>query len=150
MKKTAGFTLIEVLIVVSIVAILAAIAIPAYQDSITKGRRTDAASALQGLAQAMERFYTERGTYVGAAGTGGVPSIFPSKSPIDGSATYYTLTISAAAANSYTLTATATGAQAGNGNLTLSSTGARTWDRNNDGAISTTTGSSENCWETSC
>lgn len=146
MKKAAGFTLIEIMIVVAIVAILAAIALPAYQDSITKGRRTDAASALQGLAQAMERYYTEKGTYVGAAGTGGVPTIFPSKSPIDGSATYYNLTISAATANTYTLSATATGAQAGDGNLTLSSTGARTWDKDNNGSISST----ESCWETSC
>lgn len=146
MKKNTGFTLIEIMIVVAIVAILAAIALPAYQDSITKGRRTDAASALQGLAQAMERYYTEKGTYVGAAGTGGVPTIFPSKSPIDGSATYYNLTISAATANTYTLSATATGAQAGDGNLTLSSTGARTWDKDNNGSISAT----ENCWEISC
>lgn len=149
MKKIRGFTLIEMMVVVAIVAILAAIALPAYQNNMKKARRTDATSALQGLAQAMERWYTEKGTYKAAAAAGadtGAPTIFSTKSPIDGSDTYYNLTISAAAVNTYTLTATPSGSQAGDGILTLSSTGARGWDRNNNGTVEAT----ENCWESSC
>lgn len=149
MKKIRGFTLIEMMVVVAIVAILAAIALPAYQNNMKKARRTDATSALQGLAQAMERWYTEKGTYKGAATAGadtGAPTIFATKSPIDGAETYYTLTISASDINTYTLTATPSGAQVGDGILTLSSTGARGWDRNNDGSVTAT----ENCWESSC
>lgn len=149
MRKVSGFTLVEVLIVIAIVSILAAIALPAYQDSVTKGRRADAMAALQGLAQAMERHYMTNGSYEGAAAGGsdtGAPTIFSTKSPIDGSATYYNLDINQANASTYTLRAVPTNAQAGDGNITLSNTGARTWDKNNDSTV----GATENCWETSC
>lgn len=148
MQKQKGFTLIEVIIVVAIVGILAAIALPSYQNSVTKGRRVDAMAALQGLAQAMERHYMTTGAYTGAAfggGNNGAPTIFSTKSPIDGSQTFYDLTI-ATAATTYTLTADPTNGQEGDGNITLTQTGARAWDQDNDGAYAAT----EDCWETSC
>ena len=149
MRKQQGFTLVEVLIVVSIVAILAAIAVPSYQNSVAKGRRTDAMAALQGLAQAMERHYMTTGGYTAAA-TGsadtGAPTIFSTKSPIDGSQTFYNLTISIGTATAYTLTADPTNGQEGDGNITLTHTGARAWDKDDDGAYAAT----EDCWETSC
>lgn len=61
-----GFTLIEVMIVVLILAALAVIAYPSYSEYISRARRTDAKSALTTAAQAMEKFYTERMTYDGA------------------------------------------------------------------------------------
>src|SRR5438552_18645819 len=68
-----GFTLIELLIACVILAILAAIALPSYQNQVHKSRRTDAKSALVGAAGQMERYFTERGTYAtAAAGSGGV------------------------------------------------------------------------------
>lgn len=129
-KVNRGFTLLEVMIVVVIIAILAAVAIPSYRDSVTKSRRADAQGALQGFAQAMERFYTQNGTYAGAAAAAadtGAPAIFAIKSPIDGAQTFYQLTINAAGANSYTLLATPVGPQAGDGNLTLDQAGRRVW-----------------------
>jgi len=63
LKNVRGFSLIEVLITVAIISVLAAIAIPSYQYSIMKSRRADAKVALSELAQAQERFYTDRRTY---------------------------------------------------------------------------------------
>ncbi len=58
-----GFTLIELMIVVAVIAILAAIAYPSYQDSVRKSRRADAKAALLDLAQFMERNYTTANRY---------------------------------------------------------------------------------------
>jgi type IV pilus assembly protein PilE len=156
-KKNQGFTLIEVMIAATIVAILAAIAIPSYMDSVTKSRRRDAEGALEGFANAMERHFTDVNSYCDAAGTGGTntcgdatindsgtPTIFSPKSPIDGNQVYYNLTINQVTQNTYTLLATPTGAQTGNGALQLDNTGARFWDKNNDGTFDTTT---EKTWE---
>lgn len=59
-----GFTLIEVMIAVAIIAILAAVAIPSYQDSVWKGKRAEAKAALMRTLQVEERYYTNTNTYV--------------------------------------------------------------------------------------
>ena len=70
-----GFTLLELMITVAIVGFLAAIAYPAYQDSILKGRRAEGRAALLNLMQQQERYYTQTGSYlafkVGASGSNG-------------------------------------------------------------------------------
>ena len=68
-----GFTLIELMIVVAIVAILASIAYPAYTDSVRKGKRAQARTALAELMQQQERYMTQRNCYLAfstAAATG--------------------------------------------------------------------------------
>ena len=67
-----GFTLIELMIVVAIVGILAAIAYPAYQDSVMKGRRAEGRTAVLELMQQQERYMTQRGTYLVFSNTSGV------------------------------------------------------------------------------
>jgi len=133
MKTNKGFTLIELMIVVVIVSILAAIAYPSYQGQVRATKRTDCSGALLAFAGAMERFFTANNSYVGA-GTGGgggnttgapIAAVFPTQCPIDGGTPTYLLTINAATDSTFTLRAARAGAQAGDkcGTLTLSNTG---------------------------
>lgn len=59
----AGFTLIEVMITVAIIAILASIAIPSYRDYVIRGAVAEAASMLSGLRTRMEQFYLDNRVY---------------------------------------------------------------------------------------
>lgn len=58
-----GFTLIEVLIVVAIVAILATIALPSYSDYVLRGRLTEATNELSAMSARMEQYYQDNRTY---------------------------------------------------------------------------------------
>lgn len=74
-RSVRGFTLIELMITVAIVALLASIAYPAYTGSILKGRRAEGRTALMELLQQQERYLTQTGSYMtfaaGATGTNG-------------------------------------------------------------------------------
>lgn len=63
MNKIKGFTLIELMITVAIIGILAAIAIPAYSNYITRGKLTEATSSLLQMAAVQESFYRDFRTY---------------------------------------------------------------------------------------
>ena len=69
MKGKEGVTLIEVMIVVVIVGILAAVAIPAYDNYVTRSRRSDAYTALETVRAAQEMYRAEQGFYTGALGS---------------------------------------------------------------------------------
>lgn len=134
-----GFTLVELMIVVAIVAILASIAYPSYSNHVIKTRRTDAQGNLLALANAMERHYTQSNTYEGAANGGsdtGFPdaSIYPSYSPLEGSDKYYKLEILSASSTGFTITATPINGQIGDGRLELDATGAKRWNSADDGS----------------
>lgn len=62
-RKQAGFTLLELIIVVAIIGILAAIAIPSYQDYVRKSRRTDATVKINQIQQAQEKWRANNPAY---------------------------------------------------------------------------------------
>lgn len=134
MKNHNGFTLIELMIVVGIIGILAGIAIPAYQNQIEKGRRSDCQANLTAAANAMERYRTGagQGSYAGA--TVGAAGEFGGTCPLDGSTTYYTLTLPEddLSASSYTILATPAGPMTGTGRMTVTHTGQRCWFEDED------------------
>ena len=106
MTRSRGFTLIELMIAVAIVAILAAIAIPSYSEYIRRGRITEAVSALSGMRVKMEQFFQDNRTYVGACAGGTV-------APRPADTTNFAYTCPTLAATAYTITATGQGGLAG-------------------------------------
>jgi type IV pilus assembly protein PilE len=134
-----GYTLIELMIAMTIVGILATIIVSSYHDNILRSNRTDAKAALVRFAQAMETHYVSKNQYCDAGGTGGVdncggsandtgsPTIFPSKSPFESSETYYNLTIGFVSPTTYVLKAVPTGEQLRDkcGSLTLTQKGVK-------------------------
>lgn len=104
-KQRLGFTLIELMIVVAIIGLLAAIAYPSYQDSVRKGRRAEAITALYQIQLAQEKWRANNSTYTGTLGTGGLG--LNSTVPDTGTTFYYDLALSNATATGFTATATA-------------------------------------------
>jgi type IV pilus assembly protein PilE len=140
--RARGFTLIELVTVMAIIAILSAIAIPQYFQFIARGHRSEARATLTHAAQWMERWRTERGSYQNPQNLPNPPQLPVSlqTSPASGAA-IYNITVATPTPATYTLTATpvAPGPMAndGCGNFTLDSTGLR--DRS--GALDINT-----CW----
>lgn len=114
----------ELMIVVTIIAILAAIAYPSYLNQVRKSYRADAQANLMELAVFLERFYTENNTYAGAA----IPSNL--EDVPESGALRYKLTIESQDATSFNIKATAqsgTGQDADScGDMTMVQTGAKT------------------------
>ena len=121
-RSGAGFTLIELMIVVAVVAILAAIAYPSYQEQVRKSRRAQAKADVVEYMQMAERYFTVNNTYVNFA-------LPVAVSPREAGATArYNLAATTQNATQYVLTATAQGPQASDrcGNLSVSNTGLKT------------------------
>jgi type IV pilus assembly protein PilE len=122
LKQARGFTLIEIMIVVVIIAILAAIAIPSYQSQLRKGRRADAQTFLSDIAQKQAQYLLDARQYAIDPNALKTLGLVAPTSVSD----YYTVTVVAGATvPSYAITAApiAGKAQVKDGALTLDSTG---------------------------
>ena len=97
MRRPTGFTLIELMITVAVVAILAAIALPSYQEYVRKGRRAEAANMMGSVRMALERWRAENPSYATCGstctGAGGTSSFYKVPAITDAGATAYTVTI---------------------------------------------------------
>jgi type IV pilus assembly protein PilE len=127
-RRHDGFTLIEVMIVVTIVAILASIALPAYTEYVRKGRRAEAQSFLADVVARQQHFLLDRRAYAtsitNSPAGGGLGLAIPANV-----ATFYSVTIatSNSAPPSFTITATPQGAQASEacGALSITNAGSK-------------------------
>lgn len=102
-RSRGGFTLIELMAVVVVIGLLAAVALPSFLDSVRKGRRAEAHAALAQLQQAQERWRANNSTYTG--------TLADLKLNLDASAhtpgDYYVVNIDSADGTGYTATANA-------------------------------------------
>lgn len=139
MKKQNGFTLIELMIVVAIVGILAAIAVPSYSDYVTRGKLAEASTQLATMRVKLEQYFQDNRTYVGGCVAGTVAPL-----PTGNDARYFTYTCPILTASAFTVTATGIAAQ-GTGSFVF------TIDQNNAKAttgVPTGWTSNATCWVT--
>lgn len=118
--RQRGFTLVELMIVVAVIGILAALAYPSYTEYVRRGYRAEARAGLMQAAQWMERAATASGTYPGIdAFAGTALTTVPSGT--------YAISVTDRTDSTYTLRATAQNAQRGDrcGNFTLEQSGLR-------------------------
>lgn len=121
-KAVNGFTLIELMIVIVIIGILAAVVYPSYKDYIQKANRAEGIAALNDLAARQERYYVQNNSYVTAT------TDLTSKLGLSSTTTEtgkYTLTVAQGETTDggYTLTASQTFGDTDCGDLTLSAVG---------------------------
>lgn len=113
-----GFTMIELMVVLAIMAIITLVAYPSYQESMRKTRRSDGIAAALALQVAQEKFRANCTVYASAFGTDNVctpltmPPVFEVQASSLSPEGFYTLAISGATGNAYVITATPQGAQA--------------------------------------
>lgn len=98
--RLRGFTLIELMITVAVIAILAAIAVPSYQDYVLRGRLVDSTNALSALRARMEQYYQDNRTYES------VDKTIVSPCASSSTAGTFTITCPTLTATTYLLTAT--------------------------------------------
>jgi len=103
-KRIQGFSLIELMIAVAILGIIVAVGYPAYTDQVRKSRRAEGMGELLDLADRMERFYSDKGTYAGASLGNAGTDIYTTTTAKG----YYTLSINSQTATDFSVSAAPT------------------------------------------
>ncbi len=130
-RESKGFTLIELMITIAIIAVLAAVALPSYNNYVTRGNRTDVQAHLMQLASNLERYKSQQLSYKNAtlAIIGGAATY-----PASGTAKYNIALTPATLSTSWELRATPVSGstQVGDGALAIDNQGRRCWDSGSD------------------
>ncbi|CAE6898311.1 type IV pilin protein [Ectopseudomonas khazarica] len=139
--KNSGFTLIELMIAVMIIGILAAIAIPSYQQYVTRSNRTEGMALLQEAAARQERFMTQNNRYATTVAELGYASVNGRPAGRSSSDLYQLAIVNSTSTVEYSMTVTPQGIQASRdtecGTLGLNHAGAKS--KTGSGALS-------DCW----
>ncbi|RLJ21477.1 pilus assembly protein PilE [bacterium endosymbiont of Escarpia laminata] len=145
-RLAKGFTLIELMITLAVMAIVVAVGYPMYTDQVLKSHRVDAKSVLMQVALVQERFYVVNGTYgtavqLGAEYTNVINGVDRDG---DGNGDYYTFAVDEdpdnnALTDDFLLTATTAGAQTGDADCA-------TFTIDQVGARAATGADTDNCW----
>lgn len=134
-RALQGFTLIEAMITMAIIAIVASIAVPAYSSYVISGKLTDAFNQMSGLALSLEQYYQDNRTYVGACGATG-------NAQLPTATTYFTFSCPTLTATGYVVQATGnTGSSTSGFAFTLDQAGGRSTPSAPSGWNTSTT-----CW----
>ncbi|WP_426393123.1 type IV pilin protein [Variovorax sp. R-27] len=122
-RRTGGFTLIELMITVAIVAILAAVALPSYQQYVVRSKRSAAQAQMMDIANRQQQFLLANRSYADKTALTASGYALPAEVNSNYS---YDIVLSTTGVPGYTLTLTPIGGQTGDGALTLNSDGVKT------------------------
>jgi type IV pilus assembly protein PilE len=142
-----GFTLIELMIVVAIIAVLTIVAMSSYTWAVTKTRRKEGAACAEQGSQWMERFYATNLRYDQDLAGNAVTKTFPSTASLCNAeadvSTYYTVALTNLSATTYQVNATPKGIQAKNDHLCATLSTTQLGNKKDSG---TSSGTPANCW----
>lgn len=122
-QKQGGFTLIELMIVIAIVAILLAVALPAYQSQVIRGHRAAAQSQMLDIANREQQYLLANRSYIDHTAMNATGFSLETRVADNYS---YAIVVGTGTVPTYTITFTPSGRQAKDGNLTLNSEGVKT------------------------